>query len=172
MKRAVLTAAFMLAAAPAFAGWPRRWRVRRSPHGRSVRRRLHHEQPGGDDGPRGRAGVARPTLATTTARSSRAFRWWRRSSGDRNLGIREIGGEAPSCGARRRVRRPAGDAGAAARARPAGADAVARPHHRSRRRQARRRSAYNSTPTTIAVTAGDAKLAVQRHITTPRAAAR
>ena len=161
MKRAVLTAAFMLAAAPAFAG--------NSVVGDYVEARTAEVFAGG---------CIMSSQAETMGREA-VLAWHVRDgdydgeqlaglsvvaavAGDRNLGIREIGGEAPAA-----VR---GIVFVDQKATPA--------QRRALVRMAQMLSrglitdivdvkavpvAFNETATTIDVTAGEAKLAVQRH---------
>ena len=136
MKRAVLAAAFMLAAAPAFAGG--------SVVGEYVEARTAEVFAGGCIMSSQAETMGREAVLAWHVRIGRLRRPAARGlsvvaavAGDRNLGIREIGGEAPSAVRGDRVRRPEGDAGAAACARQDGADALARPHHRRRRREGR-----------------------------------
>ena len=161
MKRAVLAAAFMLAAAPAFAGG--------AVVGDYVEARTAEVFAGG---------CIMSSQAETMGREA-VMAWHVRSgeydgeqlaglsvvaavAGDRNLGIREIGGEAPSA-----VR---GIVFVDKNATPAQQRALVR------LAQTLSRGlitdvvdvkavpvAYNATATDIEVTAGEAKLAVQRH---------
>ena len=115
MKRAVLATAFMLAAAPALAGGSASRRIRRGPHRRGLRRRLHHEQPGRDDRPPGGAGVARHSgvYDGQTARRPVGGRGRRRRSQSRHPRDRRRGavlrsrGRSTSTSARRRPQRQA-----------------------------------------------------------------
>jgi len=161
MKRAVLAAAFMLAAVPAFAGG--------SIVGDYVEARTAEVFAGG---------CIMSSQAETMGREA-VLAWHVRSgeydgeqlaglsvvaavAGDRNLGIREIGGEAPSA-----VR---GIVFVDKNATPAQQRALVRLAQTLSRGlitdivEVKPVSvAYNATDTMIAVTAGEAKLAVQRH---------
>jgi len=161
MKRAVLAAAFMLAAVPAFAGG--------SIVGDYVEARTAEVFAGG---------CIMSSQAETMGREA-VLAWHVRSgeydgeqlaglsvvaavAGDRNLGIREIGGEAPSA-----VR---GVVFVDKNATPAQQRALVRLAQMLSRGLITDivdvkpvSVAYNATDTMIAVTAGEAKLAVQRH---------
>ena len=161
MKRAVLAAAFMLAAVPAFAGG--------SIVGDYVEARTAEVFAGG---------CIMSSQAETMGREA-VLAWHVRTgeydgeqlaglsvvaavAGDRNLGIREIGGEAPSA-----VR---GIVFVDKNATPAQQRALVRLAQTLSRGLITDivdvkpvSVAYNATDTMIAVTAGEAKLAVQRH---------
>jgi hypothetical protein len=161
MKRAVLAVAFMLAAVPAFAGG--------AVVGEYVEARTAEVFAGG---------CIMSSQAETMGREA-VLAWHVRSgdydgeqlaglsvvaavAGDRNLGIREIGGEAPSA-----VR---GIVFVDQNATPSQQRALVRLAQTLSRGLITDLVdvravpvAYNATATTIAVTAGDAKLAVQRH---------